>query len=205
MKGKLSFYLVVIGVFFCMAGCGGGGEKVDSYSAEQVHLEPDGKARGVFKVYGTPDKIRMEMYAPWGGGSMVNIIRKDKDVTWTLIPEKKVYMESTINEADMQRFMVSMDDAVGKEEDLGTEIVNGYKCNKKRIETTVKVMGFERTTSAVVWKSDEFPFPIRTQDDGGGISEMRNIKKGPQPDELFEIPSGYSKIGNLMEAMKRPM
>ena len=178
-----------------------GGGKVENYSAEQVHMRPDGKVENVSKLFGAPHKMRMEMASPGGQDQMIVIVREDKKVQWTLIPEKKAYMEHPISEGDFKMLPGTVETINSKEEDLGSETVNGFKCRKKRVETTVRVMGFEQTSRSTVWTCDEFPMPIRTKSESGEMTEIRNIKKGNQPDHLFEVPSGYRKIANIMEAM----
>ena len=90
-----------------------------------------------------------------------------------------------------------------KEEDLGTETVSGYKCRKKRVETTQKIMGKKTTTRVITWTSDKFSFPLRTQTEDGAITELRSIKKGPQPDKLFKPPSDYEKAAGMLEVMQK--
>ena len=31
------------------------------------------------------------------------------------------------------------------------------------------------------------------------LTELRNIQKGAQPDDLFEIPGGFSQVASMME------
>lgn len=103
-----------------------------------------------------------------------------------------------------------MEEALGqyaeakKEEILGTETVNGYKCTKKRIETTVSFFGFEKTVETILWVSDRFDMPLRTQNSDGTVAEMRNIREGKQAAELFEPPTGYRKVASMMELFGAP-
>ena len=85
------------------------------------------------------------------------------------------------------------------EKDLGTETVNGFKCRKKSVEMVVEVMGFKTKSRSVVWISKKLDMPVRTRTEDGYVTELRNIKKGRQSKKLFEIPSGYKKVGNMME------
>jgi len=54
-------------------------------------------------------------------------------------------------------------------------------------------MGREIRNSSIVWKSDRLDFPVRSRSKDGGVVDLRNIKAGPQPAELFDIPAGYTK------------
>ncbi|HUU80696.1 MAG TPA: hypothetical protein VMW90_04555, partial [Acidobacteriota bacterium] len=38
-----------------------------------------------------------------------------------------------------------------------------------------------------------------TQTEDGALVEMRNIKKGKQSKDLFEIPAGYKKVAGLFQ------
>jgi hypothetical protein len=41
---------------------------------------------------------------------------------------------------------------------------------------------------------EEYRIPVKVADkDGKYISEFRNIKLGPQPEALFELPAGYTR------------
>jgi hypothetical protein len=88
-----------------------------------------------------------------------------------------------------------------KEESLGTETINGYRCEKKRIKTTTDMMGNKMTFTSLVWITAELGFPIRTETDNGTITELRDIKPGHQDASLFEIPAGYTKVASIMEVM----
>ncbi len=50
-----------------------------------------------------PDKMRMDGISPKGEGSIVMIFRRDKNIGWTLNPEKKLYMERPFNEKEMEQ------------------------------------------------------------------------------------------------------
>ncbi len=41
----------------------------------------------------------------------------------------------------------------------------------------------------------DIDFPIKSDDPNNEwVQEYKNIKVGPQPDKLFEVPKGYSKM-----------
>lgn len=49
-------------------------------------------------------------------------------------------------------------------------------------------------TKSHQWVATDIHFPIKTAAiDGSWSMEYRNIRMGPKPDSLFEIPKGYQK------------
>jgi len=178
--------------------------KITKYTADQVVIDAKGKVQHKGKIYAMPDKMRMDGMSPKGEGSMVMIFRRDKNVGWTLNPEKKLYMERPFNEKEMEQATKTIIDS-RNEKVLGTENVNGFKCTKKEVETTVKFMGYKRTVKTVVWMSKRLDMPIRTKSPDGYITELRNIKKGSPAGKYFEVPKGYNKVSNMMELMGMDM
>jgi len=171
--------------------------KIQNFSAEQVSLSSSGTVEHQGMVYVTPDTVRMDMRSPDGKGSMIVIMRRDLDLYWMINPVGKTYFERPLQEDEwkqMAKGMIKSETA----KDLGTEVVNGYKCSKKEVETVVEIMGFKKKSRSVVWISKKLDLPIRTKTEDGHVTELRNIKKGEQPAELFKVPNGYQKVANMM-------
>jgi Domain of unknown function (DUF4412) len=180
------------------------GGKITKYTADQVVIDSKGKVQHTGKIYVMPDKMRMDGFSPGGEGSMVLIFRKDKNIGWTLNPEKKLYVEKPFDEKEMEKATKNMIDS-RNEKVLGTENVNGFECTKKEIETTVDFMGFKRTEKTIVWISKRLDMPIRTKSQNGYMTELRNIKEGSSASKYFEIPEEYKKVSNMMELMGMDM
>ena len=178
----------------------GNNGKIKEYSAERTAIRPDGQVQDIRKLFVAPDKIRMEMSSFIQQGQMINIYRQDKKVIWTLFPEKKLYIEGPLHEYKFQQFFHQMGKNVD-EENLGSERIMGYNCRKKRVETTMQLMGSKVKRWTIVWKSDKFDLPLRTQGENGLITELRNIKIGHQQDSLFGIPPGYQKASTIFQAI----
>jgi hypothetical protein len=176
------------------------GGKITKFTADQVVIDSKGKVQHQGKLYVMPDKMRMDSISPKGEGSIVMIFRKDKNIGWTLNPEKKLYMERPFNEKEMEQASKKFIDS-RNEKVLGTENVNGFECTKKEIETTVDIMGFKRTAKTIVWMSKRLDMPIRTKSQDGSMTELRNIKEGSPAGKYFEIPKEYKKVSNMMELM----
>ncbi len=157
------------------------------FSGEMILTDAKGKVtQGKIYVQGT-EKIRQETSA--GDEVSVTILRLDKKVSWTLLPDQQ-YMEVNLPFDPNQPNL----DLEYEMKTLGSETVNGYPC--QIIQYTYK----DRKYGVLVqWFSEELGFAVKTQTkDGKGkvtsTVEYRNIVEGKQPDELFEIPSGYSKF-----------
>jgi len=157
------------------------------FSGEMILTDAKGKVtQGKIYVQGT-EKIRQETSA--GDEVSVTILRLDKKVSWTLLPDQQ-YMEVNLPFDPNQPNL----DLEYEMKTLGSETINGYPC--QIIQYTYK----DRKYGVLVqWFSEELGFAVKTQTkDGKGkvtsTVEYRNIVEGKQPDELFEIPSGYSKF-----------
>ncbi len=193
----LKKYLLLLAVLALMLGNGlnlaiaAGAE----FSADMTMSDAKEKvSSGKIYIKGS-QKIRQEITID--GETNITILRLDKKVSWTLLPEKQ-YMEIAFpfdpNQPNQE---------YGYEQSvLGTETVNGYEC--KVVQYTYKD---KKYGVLVQWVSDKLGFPVKTQtkDSKGKITstiEYKNIKPAVQPDSLFEIPAGYQKLG--MPSFKIP-
>ncbi|RJR26545.1 MAG: DUF4412 domain-containing protein [Desulfobacteraceae bacterium] len=181
--------------------------KVKEFSADQVHIDASGKVDNSGKLFFTEGKMRIEgmnIQGPRRGGQtdMIVIVRKDLKLHRMLNPKKKAYFERGIDEREMASFSGQF--KKGDEKDLGTETIQGYKCRKKQVTTSFEMMGYKQTIQSIQWVSEEFPMPLRTQNQDGSATELRNIKEGNQSAELFEVPSDYTQVSDLFELMEEP-
>jgi len=172
------------------------------FSADNVMIKPDGKEETIGKIYVSPNMMRSEMNMQQQG-TMISIVRQDQKKFFMIMPDKKKYYENPLTDQDLDDLQGMMMNANMKKkvEKLGTETVNGFVCEKQQVTTTMDMMGQTITTTSTHWKAKELDIPIRTKDDKGNITELRNIKQGPQPKDIFEIPQGYKKVANMMEMM----
>jgi len=156
------------------------------FSADLVITDAKGKTN-IGKVYikGT-DKIRQEITTE--GETSVTILRLDKKVSWTLLPDKQ-YMEISIP-VDPNQPNPEYEYEITE---VGKETVNGYPC--KIMQYTYKNKKYGELKH---WVSEKLGYPIKMENiDAKGkitITEYKNIKEGVQPDSLFEIPAGYGKF-----------
>jgi hypothetical protein len=74
---------------------------------------------------------------------------------------------------------------------IGSETIDGHPATK--YEVTAKTD--DKTVQINQWWATDINFPIKTAAvDGSWSVEYRDIQIGSQPDSLFEIPSGYTKM-----------
>jgi hypothetical protein len=74
---------------------------------------------------------------------------------------------------------------------VGEETVNGRQTEKWKIEMT-RPDG--QTVSTFEWYDPELGMAVKQEFPGGMVSELTNIRVGPQPDQLFGIPAGYERM-----------
>jgi len=144
------------------------------------------------KVYMQGKKFRME--SPEQPG--YNIVRTDKNVMWMVMPEQKSYMEMKIDPSKQPRTEQKVEGEVSRRL-IGSETIEGRATDK--YEVTYKDR--DNTTKMYQWIAKDIQFPVKTAAlDGSWTVEYKNIRMGNQPDALFEVPSGYAKMG--MPGMK---
>ncbi len=169
--------------------------KVD-YAADVVMTADGAPVEG--RIMRSTGKERREMTVE--GELEIVIIRLDRNLVWSLAPDDKLYVESSLDDV-----LGRTPDAAGKTREpqltltaLGSEQVAGMHASKK------KVSGKEADGSAVegvVWVSDD-GIVLRAEsalvdDDGKHHSlrmELKNVRIGPQSPALFEIPAGYKRV-----------
>jgi hypothetical protein len=138
------------------------------------------------KIYIKGEKQRIEME-----GEGITIIRGDKNVAWTLIPDEKAYVDMPLGPNFVHRLDVGpkLKDEVSRKA-LGDEVVDGRKTTKYEVTLT----SGPRTEKIFQWVWVEINFPVKMADAGGKWSlEYRNIGKTVS-DSLFDLPAGYERL-----------
>ena len=168
------------------------------YSADMnmdAGSSPDGKPMVMKgKIFASKEKERRVMAS--GGNESIIITRRDKNVTWILMPDQKMYMESLDSEPEKDPERMVKEGKI-KFDKLGREKVNGVSANKYKIQVgDDKGDQFE----GHLWLTDE-NILVRME---GSSPEMgpkgrvrldyTNIKIEKQNPGLFEIPAGYKRF-----------
>ena len=160
------------------------------FSADEV--KTTNKKTESAKVYVGQDAIRSEGVKD--GQKYIAIMRYDRKVIWSVIPEQKMYFEMPMPAgAEVAAGMKEMmKDVQVKREALGSEEVNGFRCDKTRM--TVTWQGVTSVTTE--WNAKDLGgFAVKKVDEKTGeITEYKNIRPGPQDPALFDLPAGYKKM-----------
>ena len=166
------------------------------YSADTVFTANGQKMYG--KMNAKEDRFRMEITNPQ---HMITISRMDKNVVWSIMPSEKMYIEMPFNPSTAPKTDVNIEGEIDREH-LGSEVINGHSTEKYLI--TFK--NGNLTQKIHQWLATDINFPIKTADPNKEwIQEYKNVKIGVQPDKLFEVPEGYSKMQmpTMPEGFKR--
>jgi hypothetical protein len=187
------------------------------FSADLVNTkgEPSNSKERATRIYVGKNKIRMENEASSNGGAI--IVDGASNTTTILMPERKMYIQSTPDQERMGGFqnitafmrpadpsnacpqweaaMANLRDKENKLTScrkLGNDVVNGRPAVKYEGTSSKGEKGY-------VWVDPKLRFFLKWEG-SEGAAELRNIKEGTQPANLFDIPSDYTKfdMGSMM-------
>ena len=187
LGGVLGFSLIVLGAGFSSVA------SAQEFSADMVNRI--GKQTSQSKLYVSGDKMRMDMKEG------VMIIRMDKGVSWMLMSSDKMYMENPIDMSRVPRSSKTFDGEIERTS-LGMDTVDGRQAEKFQVTYTEK----GKPVSVYQWiLNQEIPVKVEAVD-GSFSMEYKNVSMGAQPADLFEVPSGYTKmsmpsLGDMMKSM----
>lgn len=157
-----------------------------AFSADQIHTM--GKKTTTSKVHAIPNAMRME--GEEKGKKSIVIIRFDRKVMWSLMPDQKMYVE--LPWASQGEWATFVQGADVQRQPLGAEQVGAYHCDKSRVQVTLQ----GKVYASLEWRAKELNgFVVKTQDEKGQwSSEYQNVQLGPQDPALFEVPADYKKL-----------
>jgi hypothetical protein len=180
------------------------------FSADAVSLKGNEKFN---KVYVGKDKVRIEGMGTAGGmGPNAVIVDQTQNKNIALMGERRMYMEVPLNmrHSLFELWHVSdVDDACPQwkkaVDDMKTDSKWGT-CTKVGSDTlngrsSVKYKGTSTDgKTTYIWVDEKLHAVTKWQNDENTM-EFRNIKEGPQPASLFEVPAGYQKfdMGSYMQ------
>lgn len=158
------------------------------FSADQI-TKQDGETI-TSKIYTKDKKSRIEIKGQPG----YTIMRQDKNTMWIVMPEEKSYMEMVFDPTLKPTVEDKFTGEISRKL-IGSENINGHPSDK--YEVTYKEGN--KVQRVYHWIAKDINFPIKTAAiDGSWSSEFKNIKMDKQPDNLFEVPSGYQKMSMPM-------
>jgi hypothetical protein len=171
-------------------------------TAEQVGHDTTGHTFKS-KVYMGHGKVRIEPLegaTPDSGASDKSIILLDlaAGTSTVLDTDRKIYVEQapaiarrsvasfrTADNTPCEKNPNSTGTATCKQ--IGTETINGRNAEKWELVLT---MGGQ-TVTGHVWLDAQWHFIVKEALGMGMTGELQNIKEGPQPASLFEVPADY--------------
>jgi len=169
-------------VLFSVAGIAAAQEEpLRHYSADLITVT--GKNKSTSKVFVEGNKTRSETQQ--GPLQVVTITRPDEKIVYILLPKQKLFLEKPFLDAD--GLIASLSDKNTKRELVGTETVNGQRCDKYKVTVRGQVL--------YLWvnKSTQTPMHLVSADQQMRM-EWSNVQTGPQPADLFKPPPDYRKF-----------
>jgi len=167
-----------------------------TYSDDSSAAGNDEAIKG--KVIRAREKERREMTVE--GDLEILIVRLDRKVVWSISPEEKLYVESSLDEAlgrapgpggKVHEPEVSL-------QTIGTEAIDGVQATKR------KIVGKDVDGSpidGILWVSEQgivLRVDSNVVDEDGKHHtvrmELHNLRIGPQDPKLFEIPADYKRV-----------
>jgi Domain of unknown function (DUF4412) len=159
------------------------------FTADSIQKQHDMEMKG--KIYVKGEKMRMDMTKE--GEKTSTITRIDKKVIWIINHGDKMYMEMPAMVDTLQASKIDVDlTKIADKKKVGTEKVNGYKCDKYLITYKDKSMG-----TMTQWISKKLNYPIKMvyhSSYGDMYTNYKNIKEGRVKNSVFEIPKDYKKM-----------
>ncbi len=126
---------------------------------------------------------------------MIMLNRGDKNMSYTLYPDKQKYVTHTGKEEIEEKPKI-------EKTNMGSEKVGKYATDKYRVKITYKD---GRVEEGMIWNARELGgMTIRSEVENRDYkvtTELRNIVLKTPPASLFEIPEGYTEAKSFMEIM----
>jgi hypothetical protein len=192
MKTLLTGFIVLLVLGLAIPAFAG---DVKEYSADVVDVK---SGRITRQIAVAPGKMHYASFNSSGKLERFTIIRMDQNKMYLFTERTKIYAEQPFNDETITLVNLNPWDTIQtRQEQVGSETINGYKADKFRRD--VKTSG--TIHHSVEWVAPEFaPLSVRTEEKGV-VTEMRNIKIGPPDAALFEIPKGYSRANPQVEQL----
>lgn len=147
--------------------------------------------------------FRMEMQEQ--GQHVVVLAFWDREVSYSLIMNQKMYMEVPAEETGSTPadYEGKPCDGYSDAKKIGAETVNGRATEKWRCTGELQPVPGEPPADTTNWFDPEIGYPIREAKDNGEVFEIRDIAVARQDASLFQIPPGFQKFD--MNAMMQQM
>jgi hypothetical protein len=159
------------------------------FSAQLFLAQNDRPVHG--RVYISGPKARVEIMSQHGPTATIS--RSDLKLTWVLYLKQRMYKElKGIVIGPLSGAASVRDPLLVTRTVLGKEMINKFLCDKIYYK-----FRDEKRGQIMEWYSPELGYPVKILykgPDGGAATEFDKIKQGPQNQNLFEIPEGFTKL-----------
>ena len=164
------------------AGLTRAAEPISQFSADQVMTVAGKVVNSRIHVDGA--NLRMEMVIP-GAPPMSSIVNGEKKVVWMLLPGN-LYMEHSVA-ADDDLSRQAWAGGAENRELVGREKIGGQDCDKYRIKgASGEVFFYSQAATGL---------PVLMVAPAQSVRvEWKNVRPGPQPASLFQLPAGVQKM-----------
>ncbi|MDF1615496.1 hypothetical protein [Desulfurivibrio dismutans] len=154
-----------------------------AFSADFIDTDNGDIIQG--KYYASPEGIRLESASD--GEPFITIVNFAHNRSWMVQVQERTYLEIPFQPEDAGDFLSPCPELTTPRK-VGSETLQGRKVEKWLCERPGRARG-----AITVWFDPRLQAAIRSED-GKKVTEMRNIKEGRQPSELFQPPTGYTKM-----------
>jgi hypothetical protein len=176
------------------------------FSADVISRTADGKVSRS-KLYQTPDKERFDSTVELGVGKAIEthmIIDRRGKLIYLIEPQQKTILVNHVlqlasnaaasgsNTNPCEELMKMVNPTVVKQQfvckQVGHESVNGRSAEKWQMESAGLGNG-----PVFLWVDSQVKTAVKWTLADGSSGELQNIKVGPQPASLFELPADYRR------------
>jgi hypothetical protein len=178
--------------------------ETSEFSADILRSNADGTPSSEpGKIYVSNDKVRIETPDVTGG---FFIIDGATNIALFVQPEHRLFMDAKQSSL-LTQILVPVDprDPCPKLQVMAINAGSAEKDSQWRCDRVGQEVIEGRETIAfstmtakhkqrAEWIEPELKFPIRSRTESGLTIDLKNIKEGPQPASLFEIPANYRKF-----------
>jgi hypothetical protein len=181
-----SFHHIMLVVWFLITASAA----ADEYSAEIVQQQHGKTTTARLFVKGLKQRMDMQV----AGQEQSFIMDQSKDRSTILMHDQKAYLDvpKIARVASLAQNQKELD-KLGQRVIIGTEIINGIKCNKYRF-----IYHDENLGRMTMWNSQSNNRNVKLIHQhpatGKMITEVKNFKEVKLNNSLFEIPADYRKI-----------
>lgn len=182
------------------------------FFAELTNTAPSATTSSTAKLYVADRKVRIETTQFPGD---VLIVDTSVPAAYLVRPAQRIFMDAK-QSSELTRLFVPVDPAdpcrqwQAMAEVAGISDSGQWRCHAKGSETVdgrpaLKFAVASLRGHSTGWIDVSLSFPVKVETESGAVIALGGIKEGPQPPELFEIPSSFGKFDprGVIEQMKR--